>query len=95
MKLSSLKDEDMAVFHTCSPSERVTMPVSYDHTSPYSYFYLPFIKDMGFSSFPLFPWRFRFRGFLTSRPSSYSLRFGVLSFEMVYEDLEITPTVEV
>lgn len=51
--------KEMVIMEAYSLLERVTMPISYDIKSPYFYFYLPFVMDMG-ALFPFYlsPWRF-------------------------------------
>lgn len=48
--VSSLEHEEMVTMKACLFSERVTMRISFNPLSPYFYFYLPLIKNMGFSS---------------------------------------------
>lgn len=53
------KAKEMVITEAYSLLERVTMPISSDIKSPYFYFYLPFVMDMGvLFPFYLSPWRF-------------------------------------
>lgn len=80
----------------CSPSERDTTLVSSDPPSLYFYFYLPFIEDMGVI-FPISPFSIEILRVLNIMPSQLlSHNWGFIkAFEMVCEDLDVTPIVRV
>lgn len=53
MGIPSSKDEGLVILEACSLSEKFTMGVASESSTPYFYFDLPLIMDMG--SFPHLP----------------------------------------
>lgn len=96
MKVSSSGDEDWVILEACSPSERVTTLVSSDHPSSHFFFYLYFIKDMKVL-FPISHFSMEvLRVFNIVSSQLFSNNWGYIrAFEMVCEELVITPNVGV
>lgn len=94
MDISFSEDEELIILEACSPSQRVTMVVLFYSPSPYLHLYLPLIKDM-VVIFPFSPFEVEVLRVINIAP--YQLVFNsqgfVRAFEMVYEGLEVSPTV--
>lgn len=78
----------MVILEACSPSKRVSMPVS--SNSPYFYLHLPFLKDMVFS--PFSPFFAKVMKALDSAPSQllHNSWGIIMAFEMVCEGLKFS-----
>lgn len=96
MEVSSLEDEEWVVLEAFSLSDKETMHVSSEPLSPYFYFYLPFVNYM-WVAFPFSPFYMEVLRVLNIEPSQlFPNDWGNMrAFEMVYEELYVTPVVGV